>query len=132
MRGEPTSVRFLASMLLSQRAWLPRIRKIVWMRDDRAHDISQGRTANKVEGVAGYKGESRLGPWRQNRNIFWRNDNNLVDDITRIPHFGVQIDRVARMNILEPSEESIAVSGDTNVTGFTRNGSAVDVSDGAI
>jgi hypothetical protein len=82
--------------------------------------------SHEIEGITGHEGDGRSWAWHKYWNVLRWNDADLVHDVTRVSSF------LANVNVLEPAEKSVPVSGDSNVPLFARSRCAVNMADSAI
>ena len=87
--------------------------------------------AEVVKREAGDEGESRDRRSVQDFDVAGGNDLSGFDEVLKIAGRGLERDGVARPDIAERAEKSVAVTGESDVAGCSGQGGFGDVADGA-
>jgi len=96
------------------------------------HDVTQRSTSNEVEGITSYQCDGRFSPRLENGDVVGWNYFNLVHHVMGAATLPMQINRIPYVNVLKPTEETVPVPGNANVSGFARSRRATDVADCSI
>lgn len=96
-----------------------------------ANDKAVGGSAEVVEREAGDEGESRDRRSVQDIDLASGNDLSGFHEVLKIASGGLESDGVARPDIAERAEKSVAVAGESDVAGCSGQGGFGDVADGA-
>src|SRR5579863_1082993 len=96
------------------------------------HNEALRRTPNVVEGVTGYECQHRFACRAQDAYVSGVYDLQPIDYICLNPIGFFHIDVISNLYVLQPSEEAIAVTGDTYVAVLAEERGACDVTDSTI
>lgn len=89
--------------------------------DGSVDDEPLGCVTHKIEWITSDKGEGRRGARSQHANVLRTDNLDLIHDVGGSLRCHHQINFISNRNVLQSSEESVAVPGDSNIALNSRN-----------